>query len=94
MSKDYSEQENIAHATIPVKGSGSENFSIRVDRIKFHDDSDRNEIDIRVWSNSGRPSKRGVRLTLEQAEQVQTAIESILHSLNPGSGEPIFGDDE
>lgn len=81
MSKDYSEQENITHATIPVKGSGSDNFSIRVDRIKFHDDSNKNEIDIRVWSNSGRPSKRGVRLTLEQADKVKNAIDDIIRGL-------------
>jgi len=75
---DYSNQENITKATVPVKGQGSENFSIRVDRIKFLDDDDRNEIDVRVWSNTGRPSRRGIRLTTEQARIVYDAIGSIL----------------
>jgi hypothetical protein len=79
---DYSNQENITKATVPVKGQGSENFSIRVDRIKFLDDSDRNEVDIRVWSNTGRPSKKGIRLTTEQARTVHEAIGAILKEVN------------
>ena len=74
-------QENITKATVPVKGQGSENFSIRVDRIKFLNDDDRNEIDVRVWSNTGRPSKKGIRLTTEQARIVHEAMGAILEEV-------------
>ena len=76
--KDYSNQENITIATIPVKGSGADKFSIRVDRIRFTDDDSRNEVDIRVWSNTGRPSGKGLRMTLDQAFQVEKAIALLL----------------
>ena len=82
MAQDYSNQENITKATVPVKGHGSENFSIRVDRIKFLDDDNRNEVDIRVWSNTGRPSRKGIRLTTEQASVVYEAIGAVLKEVN------------
>ena len=82
MTQDYSKQENITKTTIPVKGHSSDKFSIRVDRIKFLDDDTKNEIDVRVWSNTGRPSRRGCRMTIEQAIQVQTAIGLIIDDLN------------
>ena len=83
MSKqDYSNQENITKATVPVKGQGSENFSIRIDRIRFIDDDDRNEVDIRVWSNTGRPSRKGIRLTTEQARIVYEAMGTILKEVS------------
>ena len=82
MSKpDYSNQENITVAEIPVKGSGSDKFSIRVDRIRFLDDDSRNEIDVRVWSNTGRPSRKGLRMTIDQARQVKDAIAILINEL-------------
>jgi hypothetical protein len=84
--QDYSNQENITKATVPVKGQGSENFSVRVDRIKFLD-GDRNEVDIRVWSNTGRPSKKGIRLTIEQARIVHEAMGAILKDVDSNGKE-------
>ena len=78
MSKDYSNQENINYVKIPVKGSGADKFSIHVDRIRFTDDDSRNEVDIRVWSNSGRPSGKGLRLTVEQAEKIATTLRILI----------------
>lgn len=81
MAKDYSNQENINYAKIPVKGSGADKFSIHVDRIRFTDDDSRHEVDIRVWSNSGRPSGKGLRLTIDQAEKIATTLRVLLNSV-------------
>ena len=82
MSKtDYSNQENITIVEIPVKGSGKHDFCIRVDRIRFLDDDSRNEVDIRVWSNTGRPSRKGMRMTIDQARQVKNAITILINEL-------------
>lgn len=90
MAKDYSNQENINYAKIPVKGSGADKFSIHVDRIRFTDDDSRHEVDIRVWSNSGRPSGKGLRLTLDQAEWLATSLRVLVNDL----GEELYGDKE
>jgi hypothetical protein len=82
MSKpDYSNQENITITEIPVKGSGADKFSIRVDRIRFLDDDSRNEVDIRVWSNTGRPSRKGLRMTENQACEVYAALGILLNDI-------------
>ena len=82
MSKtDYSNQENITIVEIPVKGSGADKFSIRVDRIRFLDDDSRNEVDVRVWSNTGRPSRKGMRMTIDQARQVKDALTILINDL-------------
>ena len=81
MAKDYSNQENINYAKIPVKGSGADKFSIHVDRIRFTDDDSRHEVDIRVWSNTGRPSGKGLRLTIEQADMIATTLRVLLNAI-------------
>lgn len=81
MAKDYSNQENINYAKIPVKGSGADKFSIHVDRIRFTDDDSRHEVDIRVWSNTGRPSGKGLRLTIEQADMIATTLRVLLNAV-------------
>lgn len=86
---DYSNQENITFVEIPVKGSGADKFSIRLDRIRFLDDDSRNEVDIRVWSNTGRPSRKGLRMTLNQAEHIATALRVLLNEI----GEELHDDE-
>lgn len=82
MSKpDYSNQENITIVEIPVKGSGHDKFCIRVDRIRFLDDDSRHEVDVRVWSNTGRPSRKGLRMTIDQARTVKDAIAILINDL-------------
>lgn len=78
MAKDYSNQENVNYSIIPVKGSGADKFSIHVDRIRFLDDDSRCEFDIRVWSNSGRPSGKGLRITPDQAHSIVRALQTAL----------------
>lgn len=90
MARDYSNQENINYTKIPVKGAGADKFSIHVDRIRFTDDDSRHEIDIRVWSNSGRPSGKGLRLTLAQAEAIATTLRVLVNEI----GEELYGDKE
>ena len=78
MTRDYSNQENVTYGSIPVKGASASNFSIRVDMIRFLDDDTKKEVDIRVWSNTGRPSGKGIRMTLEQAKEIQSALQGLL----------------
>jgi hypothetical protein len=57
-----------------------------VDRIRFLDDDSRNEIDVRVWSNTGRPSRKGLRMTIDQARQVKDAIAILINELATEDG--------
>ena len=79
MARDYSNQENVNYIKIPVKGNGADKFSIHVDRIRFLDDDSRCEFDVRVWSNSGRPSGKGLRITPDQAHAIASALQTALH---------------